>query len=144
MGTAFGQASTTSRPRVAATPTPPVIQNDPYATSSANNQGRPPTLIGGTNRPQPSATATPVIDDEDEINVATTAVKRFETDFGVPIAICFASGLPRSGRIRQTSETCIPIDRYLSKDAPGVRMAPTGSGMRRPIADHFADEDGVR
>ena len=67
MGTAFGQASTTSRPRVAATPTPPVIQNDPYATSSANNQGRPPTLIGGTNRPQPSATATPVIDDENEI-----------------------------------------------------------------------------
>lgn len=64
---AFGQTSTTTRPRVAATPKPPVIQNDPYATNSSSTSGRPPTLIGGTNRPQPTATATPAIDDENEV-----------------------------------------------------------------------------
>ena len=67
IGAAFGQTSTTTRPRVAATPMPPVIRNDPYATSSTNNQGRPPTLINGNSRPQPAATATPVIDDENEV-----------------------------------------------------------------------------
>lgn len=64
---AFGQTSTTTRPRVAATPKPPVIQNDPYATNSTATTGRPPTLIGGSNRPQPTATATPAIDDENEV-----------------------------------------------------------------------------
>ncbi len=63
-GAAFGQTSTTTRPRVAATPKPPVLQND---TNSTNTSSRPPTLIGGTNRPQPTATATPAVDDENEV-----------------------------------------------------------------------------
>lgn len=63
-GAAFAQSSTTTRPRVAATPKPPVLQND---TNSTTTSGRPPTLIGGTNRSQPSATATPAIDDENEV-----------------------------------------------------------------------------
>ena len=66
-GAAFGQTSTTTRPRVASTPKPPVIKNDPYSTEQSNTSSRPPTLIGGSNRPQPSATATPAIDDENEV-----------------------------------------------------------------------------
>ena len=66
-GAAFGQTSTTTRPRVASTPKPPVITNDPYSTERSNTSSRPPTLIGGSNRPLPSATATPAIDDENEV-----------------------------------------------------------------------------
>lgn len=66
-GAAFGQTSTTTRPRVASTPAPPVIQNDPYSSNSSTASNRPPTLIGGSNRPQPTATATPAIDDENEV-----------------------------------------------------------------------------
>jgi hypothetical protein len=56
----FAQTNTTVRPRVAVTPTPPVIQND------SRTQDGPPTLIGG-NRPKPAPTATPSVDDENEI-----------------------------------------------------------------------------
>ncbi|HMT09783.1 MAG TPA: VWA domain-containing protein, partial [Pyrinomonadaceae bacterium] len=57
----FAQTNTTVRPRVAVTPTPPVIQND-----SRSQQNGPPTLIGG-NRPKPAPTATPQNDDENEV-----------------------------------------------------------------------------
>lgn len=56
----FAQTNTTVRPRVAVTPTPPVIQND------SRTQEGPPTLIGG-NRPKPAPTATPLSDDENEV-----------------------------------------------------------------------------
>lgn len=67
IGATFAQTSTTTRPRVVATPKPPVIQNDTYATNSSSTSNRPPTLIGGSSRPQPSATATPSTDDENEV-----------------------------------------------------------------------------
>lgn len=63
-GAAIGQTNTTTRPRVASTPKPPVLQNDTYSTNTSN---RPPTLIGGTNRPQPTATATPAAEDDNEV-----------------------------------------------------------------------------
>lgn len=59
----FAQTNTTVRPRVAVTPTPPVIQND---SRSDDRQAGPPTLIGG-NRPKPAPTATPMSDDENEV-----------------------------------------------------------------------------
>lgn len=58
----FAQNNRSTRPRVAATPTPPVIQND---TQTPERNNRPPVLQGGTNRPAP--TPTPEIDDENEI-----------------------------------------------------------------------------
>lgn len=58
----FAQSNRTTRPRVAATPAPPVIQN-PAPTVERSN--RPPVLQGGTNRP--TATPTPEIDDENEV-----------------------------------------------------------------------------
>jgi VWFA-related protein len=60
---AFAQSNTTVRPRVATTPTPPVIQND---SRSSERQSGVPTLIGG-NRPKPAPTATPLSDDENEV-----------------------------------------------------------------------------
>lgn len=78
---AFGQNDTTSRPRVAVTPTPaapPRIQNAPATTT----QTGPPTLIGG-NRPAPQPTATPEGDDEIirvETNLVTMPVSVLDRD----------------------------------------------------------------
>ncbi len=58
----FAQTNRSTRPRVAATPAPPVIQND---TRTPERNNRPPVLQGGTNRSAP--TSTPEIDDENEV-----------------------------------------------------------------------------
>ena len=63
-GSVFAQTNTSSRPRVAATPAPPTIKND---TSIKSNNSRPPSLIGGSNRPTPKPTETPIADDENEV-----------------------------------------------------------------------------
>ncbi len=68
---AFGQTTTATRPRVATTPTPPVLQNDPYAGSK---QSGPPVLVGGSKRPEPSPTATPDAGDDEIIRVETNLV----------------------------------------------------------------------
>ncbi|MGD9562651.1 MAG: VWA domain-containing protein [Pyrinomonadaceae bacterium] len=59
---ALGQNSRSTRPRIAATPTPapPVIQND---TGSTERRGGPPVLSGDT-RKRPSPTATPITADD--------------------------------------------------------------------------------
>ena len=66
----FGQTTTSTRPRVAPTATPPRIENDPYVNSAPST---PPTLIGGK---QTGATpaATPPADDGEIIKVETNLV----------------------------------------------------------------------
>lgn len=76
---AFGQNDTSSRPRVAVTPTPPRILNAPPPVST---QSGPPVLIGG-NRPAPAPTATPEGDDEIirvETNLVTMPVSVLDRD----------------------------------------------------------------
>lgn len=68
---AFGQVSTSARPRVAPTATPPKIVNDPYINSTP--QSGPPVLIGSGNR-QPVATPTPAGGDDEIIKVETNLV----------------------------------------------------------------------
>lgn len=68
---AFGQSNTATRPRVAATPTPPILRNDPVPSSSSDG---PPVLMGGTRRTIPSPTATPVAGDDELIRVETNLV----------------------------------------------------------------------
>src|SRR5438445_2166389 len=68
---AFGQSSTSTRPRVAATPTPPTLGNDTY--KNLPPQG-PPVLVGGKNRPSPAPTATPPSDDNEVIKIETNIV----------------------------------------------------------------------
>src|SRR4051812_9968407 len=66
----FGQATTTTRPRVAATPKPPVLTNgggEQAQTQTHPQTGRPPVLIGGRNTGQPTATPTPSVTDETEV-----------------------------------------------------------------------------
>ena len=67
---ALGQTSTATRPRVAPTPTPPKIVNDPYENPAPSG---PPVLIGAT---KPGATPTPVPlgDDGEVIKVETNLV----------------------------------------------------------------------
>lgn len=66
---AFGQ-TTGTRPRVASTPTPPILQNDPY--SGSKQQSGPPVLQG--RRPEPSPTVTPDGGDDEIIRVETNLV----------------------------------------------------------------------
>ena len=76
---AFGQTNTGTRPRVAVTPTPPVLQNE----TVGSRPGGPPVLQGGTRRPEPSATATPIEDDEIirvETNLVTMPVSVLDRD----------------------------------------------------------------
>ena len=68
---AFGQTSTSSRPRVAPTATPPKIANDPYGTSTP---GGPPVLIGGNKQPGANPSATPPADDGEIIKIETNLV----------------------------------------------------------------------
>ena len=80
---AFGQTSTSSRPRVSPTATPPKIVNDPYANSTA--QSGPPVLIGssGQSGAKPMATPPPAGDDEIikvETNLVTMPVSVLDRD----------------------------------------------------------------
>ncbi|MBP6004309.1 MAG: VWA domain-containing protein [Pyrinomonadaceae bacterium] len=79
---ALGQSSTASRPRVASTPTPPVLGNNP--NSRPKNDG-PPVLVGGSRTPAPSPTETPDIFDESEVikvetNLVTMPVSVLDRD----------------------------------------------------------------
>ena len=75
----FGQAT---RPRVAATPAPPVIQND----SPARTDRRPPVLIGDPSAKRPAPISTPeTTDDGDEVikietNLITMPVSVLDRD----------------------------------------------------------------
>jgi Ca-activated chloride channel family protein len=71
---AFAQESTSTRPRVAATPTPPVLTNGSTGQSPA---GRPPVLANGRNSTDPTATPTPasaVTDENEVIKIQTNLV----------------------------------------------------------------------
>jgi len=67
---AFGQTNTSTRPRVATTPPPPVLQNE---TVGSRPDG-PPVLQGGTKRPEPSPTVDPNGGDDEIIRVETNLV----------------------------------------------------------------------
>jgi VWFA-related protein len=80
---AFAQGGTTARPRVATTPTPPVLDQGTGQTP----QGGPPVLRGSNSRPpaQPNATPTPSIDDPNEVikvetNLVTMPVSVLDRD----------------------------------------------------------------
>ena len=82
--TALGQGTTTVRPRVAPTPTPPVLTN---GSAPVQQTGRPPVLQGGRNSGQASPTPTPTgkIDDENEVikietNLVTMPVSVLDRD----------------------------------------------------------------
>lgn len=68
---AFGQSSTSTRPRVARTPTPPALGNNTY--KNLPPQG-PPVLTGGQKQPSAIPTATPPADDGEIIKVETNIV----------------------------------------------------------------------
>ncbi len=75
---ALAQTDTTRRPRVAPTPTPPVITGDPYSTRP---NGGPPVLMGGKN--SGNATPTPTPDDgiiKVETNLVTMPVSVLDRD----------------------------------------------------------------
>lgn len=79
---AFGQSSTATRPRVAPTPTPPAIRNNPTPNLPAQT---PPVLSGGRNRPMATPTATPPVEDDDgvirvETNIVTMPVSVLDRD----------------------------------------------------------------
>lgn len=83
---AVGQGSTSTRARVATTPTPPQIQNDPYSNKQPAQSG-PPKLVYGNSRTtgQPGPTPTPAIDDSDEVikietNLVTMPVSVLDRD----------------------------------------------------------------
>lgn len=70
----YAQDDRSTRPRVATTPTPPVLANDPYKNIPQSSQ--PPVLIGGNKRTTPAATATPPVkvDDDEVIKIETNIV----------------------------------------------------------------------
>jgi Ca-activated chloride channel family protein len=82
---AFGQSTTTARPRVAVTPTPPVIMNDPGRTQT--DEGAP-VLRDRNTRPNGQAAPTPTparIDDPNEVikvetNLVTMPVSVLDRD----------------------------------------------------------------
>ncbi len=82
---ALAQGNTSSRARVAVTPTPPQIQNG-TSSGQSSNQGGPPKLIYGNGRSsQPSPTPTPAVDDSNEIikvetNLVTMPVSVLDRD----------------------------------------------------------------
>lgn len=80
---AAAQATTSTRPRVASTPAPPVLTNN--GANVRTGPDRPPTLIGGSRAPMPSPTQTPDIDDENEVikvetNLVTMPVSVLDRD----------------------------------------------------------------
>lgn len=82
---ALGQGNTSSRARVAVTPTPPQVQNDPYS-NQPQDQGGPPKLIYGNGRSsEATPTPTPAIDDSNEVikvetNLVTMPVSVLDRD----------------------------------------------------------------
>ncbi len=68
---ALGQSNTATRPRVATTPTPPILRNDPVPSSAPDG---PPVLLGGARRPTPLPTATPGDGEDEVIRVETNLV----------------------------------------------------------------------
>ena len=81
---ALGQTTTSSRPRVASTPAPPVMAND---TDHPQTTGAPPVLRGVNSRPagQASPTPTPSADDPNEVikvetNLVTMPVSVLDRD----------------------------------------------------------------
>ena len=82
---ALGQTTTSSRPRVAATPAPPVMANDGGQPETA---GAPPVLRGGSSRPAGQATPMPTpprVDDPNEVikvetNLVTMPVSVLDRD----------------------------------------------------------------
>ena len=89
----FAQTGTAARPRVAPTPTPPKIANDPYRTSTP---GGPPVLVGGQKRPGTAPSPTPPAGEDDggiirvETNLVTMPVSVLDRDGR------FISGLQQS------------------------------------------------
>lgn len=67
----FAQGGTSTRPRVAASPAPPSIQNDPYRPST---QQGPPVLIGGRRQATPTPTPDAKQNDDEVIRVETNIV----------------------------------------------------------------------
>ena len=67
---AFGQSTTSTRPRVAPTATPPKIINDPYENPAPSG---PPVLIGAS-KPGAKPTPPPTSDDGEIIKVETNLV----------------------------------------------------------------------
>ncbi|MFL6374807.1 MAG: VWA domain-containing protein [Pyrinomonadaceae bacterium] len=113
---AFGQATTSSRPRVAATPAPPVLGND---TPQPSTQSGPPVLRSGNSRPsgQPAPTPTPAIDDPNEVikvetNLVTMPVSVLDRDGR------FISGLQKNDF--QVFENGVPqkIEYFQSVETP--------------------------
>ncbi|HEV7699214.1 MAG TPA: VWA domain-containing protein [Pyrinomonadaceae bacterium] len=81
---AFGQTTTSGRPRVAATPAPPVLGNDPTLGTTRQDAG-PPVLRGGNSRPSAQPTPTPAADDPNEVikvetNLVTMPVSVLDRD----------------------------------------------------------------
>lgn len=115
---AFGQSDRSTRPRVAATPTPkpPVIRND---TPVSTQQRRPP-VFAGSNGSRPVATPTPSAgvmgDSDEEIKVETNLVT-------MPVSVLdrdgrFVSGLQQ--RDFQIMENGVPqkIEYFQSVEQP--------------------------
>src|SRR5512140_2362295 len=78
----FAQGNTSIRPRVAPSPTPPTIENDPYRTTSP---GAPPVLQGGNRRPVPTPTPGGTPEDDNgviriETNLVTMPVSVLDRD----------------------------------------------------------------
>lgn len=79
---AMSQTDRSTRPRVATTPTPPVIANAPNKDSAP---ATPPVLIGGSKGTSPAATATPPASGDDEVikietNLVTMPVSVLDRD----------------------------------------------------------------
>ncbi len=76
---AFGQNDTTTRPRVAMTPAPPTINNDPYPDKTPSG----PPVLTGRSYATPTPTPPPVEDDEIirvETNLVTMPVSVLDRD----------------------------------------------------------------
>jgi Ca-activated chloride channel family protein len=79
---AFAQDNKSTRPRVAPTPTPPVLDN---GTASRPSNDGPPVLIGGRGRTPASPTPTPKAEDDTEVikvetNLVTMPVSVLDRD----------------------------------------------------------------
>ncbi len=110
---AFGQTSTSSRPRVAPTATPPKIVNDPYGTSTPAG---PPVLIGGNKQPGATPSATPPADDGEIIKIETNLVT-------MPVSVLdrdgrFISGLQKNDFKIFENGTEQKVDYFQSVEQP--------------------------
>lgn len=83
--TGFGQGTTSTRARVAPTPAPPQIQNDPYSNQQRTQSGPPKLVYGNGRSGQASPTPTPAVDDSSEVikietNLVTMPVSVLDRD----------------------------------------------------------------